>query len=80
MDSLSFLSSLRDISKQFEVGYEIIVADASIVIKGYDYHEQHEHHAIERTYELQFETDEDGRLKDTLTPVLGRISEETCLR
>lgn len=78
MNSMSLLKDLMSLRKQFELGCEILITDESIVIKGYDYHPDKEHFAVERTYEAEIQYDEEGDLIDTMSSVFTEISKDAC--
>lgn len=73
---MNFIQAMYQLQSFFDLGVNIIANSETVVIKGYDYGDQ-ENHAIEKTFEVEFDRDEHGQLIDNYPNIVEEIIKKT---
>jgi len=82
-ENASFCEKLHQLQNLFDLGVEIMASSDGVVIKGYDFfdeEDERDNFSVERTYEFDFEKDEDGKIIDNYDEILSIIMDDSYNR
>lgn len=73
---MNFTQAMYQLQHFFDLGVNIIANSDLVVIKGYDSCGDADNHAIEKTYEFEFDRDEHGNLIDNYSNIVEEIIQD----